>query len=116
LWDIQTSSGQFSWVWSRIRTIQRPGLLSYVYADLDKDDPRVKAVYERLSRNYTLDENPGMGPEGLYYYYHKGNKNMNEIKGKGGIVSPKTAKELAEAGRGAGPDRWGARSASFSVH
>jgi squalene-hopene/tetraprenyl-beta-curcumene cyclase len=46
------------------------GLLSLVYAQVDKGDPRVKAVLEWLSRNYTLNENPGMGKEGLYYYYH----------------------------------------------
>jgi squalene-hopene/tetraprenyl-beta-curcumene cyclase len=46
------------------------GLLSYVYADLDRDDPRVTAVYDWLQRNYTLDENPGLGSEGLYFYYH----------------------------------------------
>lgn len=46
------------------------GLLSYIYAQMDKDDPRIKAVYEWLKRHYTLDENPGMGPQGLYYYYH----------------------------------------------
>ena len=45
------------------------GLLSMLYAQVDRNDPRVKAVVEWLSRNYTLDENPGMGPEGLYYYY-----------------------------------------------
>lgn len=46
------------------------GLLSYIYADLKKDDPRVKAVLDWLRKHYTLDENPGMGGEGLYYYYH----------------------------------------------
>lgn len=46
------------------------GLLSYIYAQLDKDDPRVTAVYDWLTRHYTLDENPGMGKEGLFYYYH----------------------------------------------
>ena len=45
------------------------GLLSYIHADLKKDDPRVTAVYEWLSRNFTLDENPGLGASGLYYYY-----------------------------------------------
>jgi squalene-hopene/tetraprenyl-beta-curcumene cyclase len=45
------------------------GLLSMLYAQVDRNDPRVKAVVEWLARNYTLDENPGMGPEGLYYYY-----------------------------------------------
>jgi squalene-hopene/tetraprenyl-beta-curcumene cyclase len=46
------------------------GLLSFIYAQVDKNDPRVKAVIDWLSRNYTLAENPGMGQEGLYYYYH----------------------------------------------
>lgn len=46
------------------------GLLSMVYAQLDKNDPRVIAVIEWLSRHYSLDENPGMGQEGLYYYLH----------------------------------------------
>jgi squalene-hopene/tetraprenyl-beta-curcumene cyclase len=46
------------------------GLLSYIYAQMEKEDPRVKAVYEWLQKNYSLEENPGMGKEGLYYYYH----------------------------------------------
>jgi squalene-hopene/tetraprenyl-beta-curcumene cyclase len=46
------------------------GLLSYIYAQMDKNDPRVKEAYGWLLRNYTLEENPGMGQEGLYYYYH----------------------------------------------
>lgn len=46
------------------------GLLSYIYADLKHDDPRVMAVMEWLRANYTLDENPAMGQQGLYYYYH----------------------------------------------
>jgi len=46
------------------------GLLSYIYADLKRDDPRVNAVVEWLRANFTLDENPAMGPQGLFYYYH----------------------------------------------
>jgi squalene-hopene/tetraprenyl-beta-curcumene cyclase len=46
------------------------GLLSFIYAQVDKGDPRVKGVIDWLSQNYTLDENPGMGKDGLYYYYH----------------------------------------------
>lgn len=45
------------------------GLLSFIYADLQKDDPRVEAVTEWLGKNYTLEENPGLGLQGLYYYY-----------------------------------------------
>jgi len=51
-------------------SISYGGLLSYIYADLKRDDPRVKAVFEWLRGNYTLVENPGMGPQGLYYYFH----------------------------------------------
>ena len=53
------------------------GLLSYIYADLAKDDPRVAAVVEWLGKNYTLDENPGMGAQGLYYYFHTMAKALN---------------------------------------
>jgi squalene-hopene/tetraprenyl-beta-curcumene cyclase len=46
------------------------GLLSFAYADLKRGDPRVTAVLDWLRANYTLDENPGMGAQGLYYYLH----------------------------------------------
>ncbi len=51
-------------------SISYAGLLSYVYADLKPDDPRVLAVYDWLRNNFTLEENPGMGQQGLYYYLH----------------------------------------------
>jgi squalene-hopene/tetraprenyl-beta-curcumene cyclase len=51
-------------------SISYAGLLSFIYAGLDKDDPRVQAVMEWLKANYTLEENPGLGANGLYYYYH----------------------------------------------
>lgn len=46
------------------------GLLSYIYAQMDKKDPRVKMVIDWLNRHYSLEENPGMEQAGLYYYYH----------------------------------------------
>ena len=46
------------------------GLLSMVYAKLEPDDPRIKAVKEWLGKNYSVEENPGLGDQGLYYYYH----------------------------------------------
>lgn len=51
-------------------SISYAGMLSYIYADLKKDDPRVAAVFDWLKQNYTLQENPGMGPQGLFYYFH----------------------------------------------
>jgi squalene-hopene/tetraprenyl-beta-curcumene cyclase len=53
------------------------GLLSYIYADLQKDDPRVTAVYDWIGHNYTLDENAALGPEGLFYYYHTMSKSLS---------------------------------------
>lgn len=44
------------------------GLKSMVYAKLSKDDYRVKAAVDWAGKNYTLDENPGIGAEGHYYY------------------------------------------------
>jgi squalene-hopene/tetraprenyl-beta-curcumene cyclase len=52
------------------------GLKSMIYAGLKKDDPRVKAAWEWIRKNYTVDENPGMkqndpkyAEDGLFYYY-----------------------------------------------
>ncbi len=49
-------------------TITYAGFLSYIYADLKRDDPRVTAAYDWLRDNYTLEENPAMGASGYYYY------------------------------------------------
>ena len=46
------------------------GLLSMIYAEVKADDPRVTAARDWLARNYTVKENPNMGAEGLFYYYH----------------------------------------------
>jgi squalene-hopene/tetraprenyl-beta-curcumene cyclase len=46
------------------------GLLSFIYADVKKDDQRVVAALDWLKKNYTLKENPGMERAGLFYYYH----------------------------------------------
>jgi squalene-hopene/tetraprenyl-beta-curcumene cyclase len=45
------------------------GLKSMIYAGLTQDDPRVKAALSYIKQHYTLDENPGQGQRGLYYYY-----------------------------------------------
>ena len=46
------------------------GLKSMIYAGVGPDDPRVRAAREWIGRHYRLDENPGMGDAGLYYYFH----------------------------------------------
>jgi squalene-hopene/tetraprenyl-beta-curcumene cyclase len=61
-------------------TMTYAGLLSFVYADLKKDDPRVAAALEWLGKNYTLEENPGLGQAGVYYYYHLAAKGLATAK------------------------------------
>lgn len=46
------------------------GLKSMIYAGLKKDDPRVKAALTWIRKFYDLKSNPGMGKQGLFYYYH----------------------------------------------
>ncbi|MHC5541868.1 prenyltransferase/squalene oxidase repeat-containing protein [Singulisphaera rosea] len=55
------------------------GLKSMIYAGLTKDDPRVKAAYEYITKNYGLEENPGLGERGLYYYYQTFAKTLNAL-------------------------------------
>jgi squalene-hopene/tetraprenyl-beta-curcumene cyclase len=45
------------------------GLKSMIYAGVDRDDPRVKAAYDWIRKHYDLEVNPGIGKQGLYYYY-----------------------------------------------
>jgi squalene-hopene/tetraprenyl-beta-curcumene cyclase len=52
------------------------GLKSFLYAGVGKDDARVQAAIKWVRQHYTLDENPGMGQAGLYYYYHTFGKAM----------------------------------------
>ncbi len=51
-------------------SVSYDGLLSYIYADLKQDDQRVTALMKWLKSNYTIEENPGMQQQGVYYYYH----------------------------------------------
>jgi squalene-hopene/tetraprenyl-beta-curcumene cyclase len=46
------------------------GFKSLLYAGLSRDDERVKAAFEWITRHYTFDENPGLAQQGLFYYYH----------------------------------------------
>lgn len=56
------------------------GLKSMIYAGLTQTDPRAKAAFEWLQKHYTLEENPGMGQIGLYYYYHTAAKTLTTMK------------------------------------
>lgn len=55
------------------------GLKSMLYAGLKGDDPRVKAARTWIGKHYDLKSNPGMGPDGLYYYYHTFAKTLHAL-------------------------------------
>ncbi len=55
------------------------GLKSMLYAGVDKNDSRVKAAVEWIRGHYDLKSNPGMGSEGLFYYYHVFAKALNAM-------------------------------------
>lgn len=56
------------------------GLKSMIYAGVKKDDPRVKAALTWITKHYSLKDNPGMGKQGLYYYYHTFAKTLSVLE------------------------------------
>lgn len=56
------------------------GFKSYLYAELNRNDPRVQDAYRWITRHYTLKQNPGLRDDpatptdermqGYYYYLH----------------------------------------------
>lgn len=56
------------------------GLKSMIYAGVSADDPRVKAAVKWIKMHYDLKSNPGMGDQGLYYYYHTFAKTLDAMK------------------------------------
>jgi squalene-hopene/tetraprenyl-beta-curcumene cyclase len=55
-------------------TMTYAGFKSMLYCGLSRDDPKVKAALDWITRHWTLEHNPNMpekqSKEGLYYYYH----------------------------------------------
>ena len=51
-------------------SITYAGLLSLVCANVAREDPRVVSAVDFASRHWTLEENPGMGAQGLFFYYN----------------------------------------------
>ena len=61
------------------------GLKSMIYAGVGPDDPRVKAAVEWIRKHYDLQSNPGMGDDGLFYYYQTFAKALDAV-GKDTLV------------------------------
>jgi squalene-hopene/tetraprenyl-beta-curcumene cyclase len=45
------------------------GLESMIYAQVGLNDPRVRSALAWAADHWSVDENPGMGTKGLFYYY-----------------------------------------------
>jgi len=56
--------------WTSTGSMTYGGLKSYIYADIDRNDPRIQAALKWLVKHYTVDEHPGRGPKTYYYYVH----------------------------------------------
>ena len=56
------------------------GLKSLLYAGVNKDDIRVQAAMDWIGRHYDLTTNPGMGQQGLFYYYNVFAKTLDASK------------------------------------
>ena len=63
------------------------GLLSLIYAEVDEQDERVQAAKDWAMRHWSLDENPGMGAEGLYYFFNVLTKSLTAA-GDATLVRP----------------------------
>ncbi len=77
------------------------GLKSMIYAGVGPDDPRVKAAFTWISKHYDLEQNPGMGDAGLFYYYHTFAKaldamELDRVKDDRGVEHDWRAELLAE--------------------
>ena len=56
------------------------GLKSMIYAGLTAKDPRVKAASEWIRNHYTVEENPGLGQQGLFYYFDTFARTLSVLK------------------------------------
>lgn len=53
------------------------GMKSFIYAGVEKNDRRVQAAYGWIRKTYTVQKNPEMGDQGLFYYYQTMAKAMD---------------------------------------
>lgn len=58
----------FAGGWTSTGSMSYAGIKSLLFADVDRNDPRVRAAMKWALENYTVDENPGLGANGYYYY------------------------------------------------
>jgi len=62
-------------------------LEAMIFAQLTREDPRVRSALEWASRHWSVDENPGMGLKGLFYYYNTMSKALT-VAGADALTPP----------------------------
>jgi squalene-hopene/tetraprenyl-beta-curcumene cyclase len=65
-----TTNANGSVVFRSYGSITYAGMLSLVYAGVDRDDPRVRSAFDWAARHWSLDENPGMGMDGVFFFFN----------------------------------------------
>ncbi len=85
------------------------GLKSMIFAGLTAQDPRVKAAVQWITDHYEVENNPGMGSAGLYYYYHTfasalDTAGIDKLKDAEGVEHDWRADLVAELARRQQPD------------
>lgn len=58
-------------------SITYAGMLALIYANVSRDDVRVQSAFDWARKHWTLDENPGMGANGKYFFYNILSKSLS---------------------------------------
>lgn len=67
------------------------GVLSMLHANLEKSDPRVRDAFAFASKFWSVDEHPGQGQQGIYFYFNIMARALNAAAVD---TLPKTAGEI----------------------
>ncbi|OGV69707.1 MAG: hypothetical protein A2283_17255 [Lentisphaerae bacterium RIFOXYA12_FULL_48_11] len=58
-------------------SITYAGMLALIYANISREDIRVQSAFDWAKRHWTLEENPGMGANGKYFFYNVLSRTLN---------------------------------------
>jgi squalene-hopene/tetraprenyl-beta-curcumene cyclase len=58
-------------------SITYTGIMALIYSDVSRDDPRVISALDWASKHWSLEENPNMGNQGLFFFYNILSKSLN---------------------------------------
>ncbi|MFO7870699.1 MAG: prenyltransferase/squalene oxidase repeat-containing protein [Kiritimatiellia bacterium] len=64
------TNAQGSVVFRSYGSMTYAGMLALIYADVSRDDVRVRSAFDWAVNHWGLRENPGMGNQGLYFFYN----------------------------------------------